>query len=94
MKDCYVYFIANWTHEVLYIGVTNNLERRIQEHKSGLVPGFTSTYNLSKLLHYEYFTDITTAIEREKQLKNWRRDKKDALIAKHNPTWDDLSDFK
>ena len=88
MKDAFVYFLTNWKNEVLYIGVTSNLERRIEEHQ--IMPGFTSKYNLKKLVYYEYFTDITMAIEREKQLKRWSRKKKDRLVEKVNPQWEEL----
>ena len=76
----------------LYIGVTNDIERRIQEHKSGLIPGFTQKYNCCKLVYYEQYSDIHQAIEREKKLKKWRRDKKDWLIKTMNPDLKDLGD--
>jgi len=76
---------------VLYVGVTNNLERRVHEHKQKLIPGFTSDYNVSRLVYFEEFGDIRDAIAREKQLKNWRRDKKVALIEQENLAWDDLA---
>ena len=91
MNNYYVYILTNWCDSVLYIGVTNNLERRLYEHKNHLVPGFTSTYHIDKLVYYEVAGDVRAAIEREKQLKNWRRAKKDALIRKMNPSWQDLS---
>ena len=75
----------------MYIGVTNNLQRRISEHKSKLIDGFTKKYNVTKLVYYEYQTDINRAIEREKEIKAWRRSKKDALVITMNPNWDDLS---
>src|SRR5690348_157181 len=75
----------------LYIGVTNNLERRVYEHKQKLVPGFTSKYHLTQLVFYEETSDIHAAIAREKQLKGWVRTKKVALIKNMNPNWDDLS---
>ena len=71
--------------------MTNKLERRIYEHKSKLINGFTKRYNLTKLVYYETTTDIRDAIYREKQLKAWLRSKKIALIEEHNPGWDDLS---
>ena len=70
MRQYYVYILTNKTNEVLYIGVTNNLVRRIFEHKNKLVEGFTKKYNLSKLVYYEVTNDINSALEREKQLKN------------------------
>ena len=92
MKNGYVYFMTNWTNGVLYIGVTNNLERRRVEHQLKIIPGFTQKYNLDKLVYYEHFLDIAHAIAREKQLKKWSRKKKDALVAKVNPDWNDLFD--
>lgn len=90
MKYSYVYMMANKTNTTLYIGVTNNLARRIYEHKEKLVPGFTQKYNLTKLVYFEVFEDINSAISREKALKNLVRRKKDLLIEKDNPNWDDL----
>ena len=75
----------------MYIGVTNNLQRRIYEHKEKLIDGFTSKYNVNKLVYYEETTDIKSAIAREKQLKGWRRSKKDALAVTMNENWEDLS---
>ena len=75
----------------LYIGVTNDLGRRMYEHKQGLVEGFSKKYNLRKLLYFEETDDVQAAIEREKQLKKWRRDKKIVLIKKVNPQFEDLS---
>lgn len=88
----YVYILANWNHAVLYIGMTNNLERRIYEHRRKLVDGFTKRYNVHKLVYYDATTDARVAIEREKQLKGWRRDKKIALIETMNPEWKDLAE--
>jgi len=89
-RDYYVYIMSNRTH-VLYIGVTNDLERRVLEHRSGTFGGFTSKYKLKRLVYFEDSEDINAAIAREKQLKHWRREKKSALIEKMNPTWSDLS---
>ena len=75
----------------MYIGVTNNLQRRIYEHKEKLIDGFTSKYNVNKLVYYEETTDIKSAIAREKQLKGWRRSKKDALVVTMNENLEDLS---
>jgi putative endonuclease len=75
----------------LYIGVTNSLERRVYEHKSNRNPGFTQKYACHKLVYYEHFTDIEIAIAREKQLKKWRREKKEFLIRTMNRSWKDLS---
>ena len=76
----------------MYIGVTNDLERRLYEHKNELVEGFTKRYHVHKLVYYEETSDVKAAIEREKQLKNWARAKKDALVETMNPMWKDLSD--
>ena len=76
---------------MLYVGVTNNLGRRVHEHKTKQIPGFTSHYNVSRLVYFEEFGDIRDAIAREKQLKSWRREKKVALIEKQNLAWDDLA---
>lgn len=91
MKIYYVYIITNKWNTTLYIGVTNDLVRRIYEHKQGLIEGFSKKYNLCKLLYFEETNDVRTAIEREKQLKKWRRDKKVSLIKKMNPRFEDLS---
>ena len=88
----YVYILSNWDDSVLYIGVTSNLMRRLYEHKNHLVPGFTCTYNVYKLVYFEQTTDVHAALEREKQLKKWRREKKNALICCMNPNWLDLSE--
>jgi len=90
MRQYYVYILTNKTNKVLYIGVINNLVRRIFEHKNKLVEGFTKKYNLSKLVYYEVTNDIYSALEREKQLKNWHRDWKINLIDSFNPMWKDL----
>jgi putative endonuclease len=90
MKNYYVYILANRTR-VLYTGVTNNLERRISQHKNGITPGFTSQYNVTRLVYYETFSSIRDAIAREKQIKGWLRAKKIALIESVNPKWEDLS---
>ncbi len=91
-KGGFVYMMTNWTGDVLYTGVTNNLERRVYEHKNKLLRGFTSRYNVTKLVCFEAFGDIRLAIAREKEIKNWRREKKDRLVKIENPTWKDLSD--
>ena len=89
-KTYYTYIMSNKNNTVLYIGVTNDLKRRVEEHKSGLIPGFTRKYNCHKLVHYETFSDINQAIEREKTLKGWIRKRKDELINMHNPEREDL----
>jgi len=91
MKHYFVYILTNKSNKVLYIGVTNNLECRMYEHKNKLVKGFTEKYNLTKLVYYEVTSDIISAIKREKQLKNWHRDWKIKLINDFNPEWKDLS---
>ena len=87
----YVYILSNWNDSVLYIGVTSDLKRRLYEHRNHLVDGFTARYNVHKLVYFEYTNDVRSAIDRKKQLKGWRRDKKNALISRANPAWDDLS---
>lgn len=89
-RQYYVYIITNKSNNVLYIGVTNDLIRRIFEHKNKLADGFTKKYNLAKLVYYEATNDIESAITREKQLKNWHRDWKMNLINQFNPEWKDL----
>ncbi|HEX8464535.1 MAG TPA: GIY-YIG nuclease family protein [Abditibacterium sp.] len=86
----YVYIMAN-ASKTLYIGMTNDLERRVQEHKSKTIKGFTQRYNISKLVYFGEFHDPRDAIEYEKQLKGWLRAKKIALIEAENSTWRDLS---
>ena len=86
----YVYLTASGKHGTLYLGVTNNLVRRIHEHKSKVVPGFTSKYNVMRLVWYEVYDDPTNAITREKDIKKWRRDWKIRLIEEDNPDWSDL----
>jgi putative endonuclease len=90
MKTYYVYIMTNHSG-TLYTGVTNNLERRVYEHKHELVPGFTSKYNITKLVYYEEGNDVNAALAREKQIKGWIRSKKIELINSLNPEWQDLS---
>ncbi len=90
MKDYYVYILTNKSNSVLYVGMTNDLTRRVYEHKNGVVDGFTKKYNVHKLVYYEITTDVNSAIEREKQIKAYKRVKKDALINSFNPEWKDL----
>jgi len=90
-KQYYVYIMTNRSG-TLYVGVTNDLERRVHEHKTRRVEGFTKKYHLTTLVHYEAGVDIREAIAREKQLKGWRRSKKLALIGASNPKWNDLSE--
>jgi len=90
-KTYYVYLLSNWNDRVLYVGVTNNLERRVWEHQNGFVEGFTKKYKVKKLVFFEETSDVSVAIEREKEIKRWRREKKSALVNSMNPTWKDLS---
>ncbi len=91
-KNAYVYFMTNSNNKVLYLGVTNNLERRVWEHKNNTNPSsFTCRYHCHKLVYYEYTNSIEGAIAREKQLKNWKRQWKNELIEKMNPGWLDLN---
>lgn len=87
----YVYILANKKSGTLYIGLTNDLERRMFEHKNGVVSGFTKRYGLKRLIYFEQFQYVNDAIKREKQLKNWNRQWKIDLIEKENPDWKDLS---
>jgi putative endonuclease len=87
----YVYIMTNNPRGVLYTGITNNLVRRVHEHRSGQTPSFTRRYNLHRLVYYEWTSDVTEAIRRETQIKGWLRAKKIALIESMNPTWEDLA---
>ena len=89
-KDYYIYILANKEGGTLYIGVTNNLEGRVWEHKQGVYKGFSSKYKINRLVYYENYSDINEAITREKQLKKWNRAWKIQLIEKDNPRWEDL----
>lgn len=88
----YVYILANKNNRVLYVGVTNNLHRRLYEHKNKLIEGFTEKYNVNKLIYFEETESIKSAILREKEIKKWRREKKENLINTINSKWKDLSD--
>jgi len=90
-KFYYVYILTNQHHTVLYTGVTNDLRRRIYEHEHKLVPGFTKKYNVDKLVYSEFYTDISTAIAREKQIKSASRKAKIKLIESKNPDWLELT---
>ena len=92
MNYYFVYILANKKNGVLYIGVTNNLKRRIYEHKHDLIKGFTNKYKVHSLVFYEVHNDIKYAIFREKQIKKWKRQWKIDLIEKENPQWQDLYD--
>ena len=86
----YVYIMASRKNGTLYIGVTNDVVRRVYEHKEGLADGFTKRHGVKRLVHFETYDSIETAIRREKALKTWLRDWKIALIERDNPDWDDL----
>ncbi len=90
-KCFYLYIMAS-ANRVLYIGVTNSLERRVWQHKFGDIEGFTKKYKVTKLVQWESFDDVRDAIDREKELKGWRREKKVALIEERNPKWRDLAE--
>jgi len=87
----YIYFLSNNTNSVLYIGVSNNLQRRLYEHKNGFVEGFTKRYHTHRLIYFEQTNSIEVAIRREKQLKGWARKRKNQLVEQVNPKWSDLS---
>ena len=91
MKEYYVYIMSSFSKR-LYVGVTSDLNRRVYEHKSHLINGFTERYNLTWLVYYQATSDVNAAIVREKQIKGWLRSKKVALIESFNPEWDDLSE--
>ena len=92
MLQSAVYFMSNKNNNVLYIGVTSNLEKRVYQHKVKAFKGFTEKYNCNKLVYFEVFTDIKQAIEREKQLKKGNRKRKNDLVNSTNPEWLDISD--
>ena len=89
-KQYFVYILTNQSNRVLYTGVTNSLERRLYEHRSNLIPGFTSKYRCHKLVYYEATPSVGAAITREKQIRGWLRAKKIALIESVNPGWEEL----
>lgn len=90
-KEYYVYILASRPHGAIYVGVTNNLDKRVGEHRDGTASLHTRKYDIKKLVYFEVYDRIDDAIAREKQLKRWRRAWKDALIAERNPEWKDLS---
>ncbi len=91
-RKYYVYILTNWNNRVLYVGLTNDLFRRMHEHKNKVVSGFTKRYNLNKLVYYQETSDVLSAITREKEIKKWRRQKKNDLVSSMNPEWKDLSE--
>lgn len=86
----YVYILTNKINSVMYVGVTNDLKRRVYEHRSELIEGFTKRYHLHKLVYFEEYSDVNEAISREKQIKGYRREKKNALVKILNPKFKDL----
>jgi len=90
MRGYHVYILSSHSR-CLYVGVTNDLTRRVAQHKRGSVPGFTKKYRVTRLVHYEEYRDVVTAITREKQLKRWPRLRKERLIERQNRAWDDLA---
>jgi len=90
MREYSVYIMSN-ASKTLYVGMTNNLIRRVAEHKAGKIPGFTRKYNIQKLVYFESDSNVNEVIYREKEIKKWRRKKKIALIESINPDWKDLS---
>ena len=90
-KHYYVYILTNWNAKVMYIGMTNDLLRRVAEHKSKQISGFTKNYAIDKLVYFEETNYVNNAIAREKEIKKWRREKKNQLVITMNPDWVDLS---
>lgn len=90
MKTYYVYILASKKNGVLYIGVTNDLKKRVFQHKQGLLPGFTQKYHVHRLVYFEQCPDVKSVIQKEKQMKEWQRQWKIELIEKMNPEWSDL----
>jgi putative endonuclease len=90
MKAYYVYIMSNQSR-TLYVGITNDLEHRVRQHKSKSIPGFTAKYSVTMLVFYEEFADVNQAIEWEKRIKGWTRAKKIALVEECNPHWEDLA---
>ena len=86
----FVYILSNKDNNVLYTGMTSNLQQRLLQHRNHYFAGFTARYEVTKLVYFEEFTDIRHAIAREKQIKSWSRARKIALISQHNPSWQDI----
>jgi len=91
MRRAYYVYVLSSLSRCIYVGITNDLVRRLAEHKRGAVPGFTKKYRVTRLVHFEEYESVTTAITREKQLKRWPRGRKDKLIERDNPDWHDLA---
>ena len=87
----YVYILTNWNDHVMYVGVTNDLRRRVYEHQHDLVDGFTKQYRVHKLVYFEATSDVYSAIAREKEIKGWKRERKNRLVEEQNPNWCDLT---
>jgi putative endonuclease len=92
MQRYWVYIVGNKSATAIYIGITNNIQRRIAEHKSGTIPGYTQRYRCNRLLYFEEYQNVKYAIAREKELKGWKRERKESLIATQNPHRIDLAD--
>lgn len=92
MKTYFIYIVASGKNGTIYIGVTNNLAKRVWEHRNKIAEGFTSKYDVNKLVYFEDYSEISLAIKREKRLKEWTRQWKIELIEKNNPEWEDLYD--
>lgn len=88
----FVYLLTNWNNKVMYVGMTNDLLRRVHEHRTHVVKGFTAKYNVHKLVYFEETSDVHAALAREKEIKKWRREKKNALVIQANPEWRDLGE--
>lgn len=91
MRSYFVYILTTKNNKMLYVGITNNLERRVNEHKQKVISGYTEKYNLNKLVYYQEFSNVLDAISAEKKIKGWLRVKKNNLITSFNPNWTDLS---
>src|SRR5258707_14960261 len=91
-QHSYVYMMVSASRRALYTGVTTQLRKRVYEHKSNMIEGFTSKYKCHRLVYFEMFNHVKDAIEREKQIKGWRREKKDKLVETKNPFWKDLAE--
>ena len=91
MQRYWVYIVGNKSATAIYVGITNNIQRRIAEHKSGTIPGYTQRYRCNKLLYFEEYQNVKYAIAREKELKGWKRERKESLIATKNPHRIDLA---
>lgn len=88
----FVYLLTNWNNKVMYVGMTNDLLRRVHEHRTHVVKGFTEKYNVYKLVYFEETPEVHVALAREKEIKKWRREKKNALVIQVNPEWRDLGE--